>query len=159
MKTRALRSLGLVALVALLGITFGQAKSVINVAYQEHMTTLDPAIGWDMNNWPVIHVLFVSLLTYDQNMHLVPWAATSMPEATDGGTIYTFRIQPGYCATGTARARVPHKSTPQRAPAQALPRSGEEIPNSRTLSLLREKTPTNPRGVGCEMNRASTDSW
>lgn len=95
MRTRAPTVLVFIFIAAFFGITFAQPKSVINVAYQEHMNTLDPAIGWDLNNWPVIHVLFVSLLTYDANANLEPWAATAMPEVSDNEQTYTFHIRPG----------------------------------------------------------------
>lgn len=70
------------------------AKSV-TVAYPSDMHTLDPAIGDDVQNWPVEHALFVTLLTYHDGTTLVPWAATDLGQVSKDGKTYSFHIKKG----------------------------------------------------------------
>lgn len=70
------------------------AKSV-TIAYSSDMHSLDPAIGDDVQNWPVEHALFVTLLTYREGTTLVPWAATDLGEVSKDGKTYTFHIKKG----------------------------------------------------------------
>jgi ABC-type transport system substrate-binding protein len=89
-------SRSLLGLVLIGGVAApAQAAKIVNVAYSEDMTTLDPALGYDIENWPVEHALFVTLLNYRDGTHLVPWAAADMPEVSDDGHVYTFKIKDG----------------------------------------------------------------
>ena len=54
------------------------AGKTVTVAYPSDFQSLDPAIGYDTQNWPVIHALFVTLLTYDAGTKLKPWGATDL---------------------------------------------------------------------------------
>ena len=57
--------------------------------------SLDPARGFDSVSWSVIHATFVSLLSFDTTMRIVPWGAASLPVQSGNGTIYTFQLRPG----------------------------------------------------------------
>ncbi len=68
------------------------AQTVVKVSYTEDMATLDPAIGYDIENWPVEHALFITLLNYHDGTTLAPWAATDMPQVSDDLKTYTFHL-------------------------------------------------------------------
>ncbi|WP_019587702.1 ABC transporter substrate-binding protein [Deinococcus apachensis] len=89
-------------IVSLLGLTFALTASAalaagktVTVAYPSDFHTLDPAIGDDVQNWPVEHALFVTLLTYREGTKLVPWAATDNGKVSADGKTYTFKIKKG----------------------------------------------------------------
>ncbi|WP_420594014.1 ABC transporter substrate-binding protein [Deinococcus sp.] len=71
------------------------ATKSVTVAYSSDLHTLDPAIGDDVQNWPVEHALFVTLLTYRDGTALVPWATTDLGQASQDGKHYTFKIKKG----------------------------------------------------------------
>ncbi len=85
----------ILAAIGLTAFLAAQAQSVVHVSYTEDMATLDPAIGYDIENWPVEHALFITLLSYQNGTTLVPWAATSMPQVSQDLKTYTFHIHPG----------------------------------------------------------------
>ena len=65
------------------------------VTYQNDVTTLDPAIGYDWQNWPMMRVLFNRLLTYKPGTtDLTGDLAESYSISSDGKT-YTFKLRPG----------------------------------------------------------------
>lgn len=65
------------------------------VAYKDDVSTLDPAIGYDWQNWSIIKSLFDGLMDYRPGTtELVPDLAASYEIAPDGRT-YTFRLRPG----------------------------------------------------------------
>ncbi len=89
-------------LVSLLGLTLAltaspalAAGSTVTVAYPSDFQSLDPAIGYDVQNWPVEHALFVTLLTYGQGTDLKPWGATDLGQVSADGKTYTFHIRKG----------------------------------------------------------------
>ncbi|WP_293911908.1 ABC transporter substrate-binding protein [Deinococcus sp.] len=71
------------------------AGKTVTVAYPSDFQSLDPAIGYDTQNWPVIHSLFVTLLTYDAGTKLRPWGATDLGTVSPDGKTYTFKIRKG----------------------------------------------------------------
>ncbi len=71
------------------------AASTVTVSYPSDFQSLDPAIGYDVQNWPVEHALFVTLLTYDKGTNLRPWAATDLGQISKDGKTYTFRLKKG----------------------------------------------------------------
>ena len=65
------------------------------VTYKDDVSTLDPAIGYDWQNWSIIKSLFDGLMDYKPGtMDLVPDLAESYEIAPDGLT-YTFKLRPG----------------------------------------------------------------
>ncbi|MFC4455457.1 ABC transporter substrate-binding protein [Deinococcus sonorensis] len=66
------------------------------VSYKDDVTTLDPAIGYDWQNWPLEKMVFDGLLDYQVGTtKLEPRLATSMPKVSADGRTYTFTLRPG----------------------------------------------------------------
>ena len=76
-----------------LSLSSAWAASTVTVSYPSDFQSLDPAIGYDVQNWPVEHALFVTLLTYGKGTDLKPWAATDLGEVSKDGKTYTFHIK------------------------------------------------------------------
>ena len=72
-----------------------QPGGTMSVAYQNDIATLDPAIGYDWNNWPMEKMVFDALMDYDQGTTLVPQLAAEMPKVNVDATVYTFKLRPG----------------------------------------------------------------
>jgi peptide/nickel transport system substrate-binding protein/oligopeptide transport system substrate-binding protein len=71
-----------------------QGGSMI-VTYKDDVSTLDPAIGYDWQNWSMIKSLFDGLMDYEPGTtELRPDLAESY-EISDDGLTYTFRLRPG----------------------------------------------------------------
>ena len=63
------------------------------VTYNDDVSTLDPAIGYDWQNWSMIKSLFNGLMDYEPGTTiLVPDLAESY-EISDDGLTYTFRLR------------------------------------------------------------------
>ncbi|WP_282606080.1 ABC transporter substrate-binding protein [Pelagibius sp. Alg239-R121] len=89
-----------VASAAMLGIAgtalaeVKQGGSMI-VTYKDDVSTLDPAIGYDWQNWSMIKSLFDGLMDYKPGTtELVPDLAESF-EISDDGLVYTFKLRKG----------------------------------------------------------------
>ncbi len=97
------KKLLLVALVVCLSLTLGawtpvgaetikQGGSMI-VTYKDDISTLDPAIGYDWQNWSMIKALFNGLMDYEAGTYnLEPDLAKSFTISPDGKT-YTFKLR------------------------------------------------------------------
>jgi ABC-type transport system substrate-binding protein len=71
-----------------------QGGSII-VTYKDDVSTLDPAIGYDWQNWSMIKSLFDGLMDYAPGTtELVPDLATDYTVSEDGKT-YTFTLRQG----------------------------------------------------------------
>src|SRR5688572_2650562 len=71
-----------------------QGGSMI-VTYQNDVSTLDPAIGYDWQNWSIIKSIFDGLMDYEPGTaNLTPDLAESYTISDDGMT-YTFKLRPG----------------------------------------------------------------
>jgi oligopeptide transport system substrate-binding protein len=69
---------------------------VITVAYQNDISTLDPAIGYDWQNWSIIKSLFSRLMDYEPGTtNLVPSLASKAPDISEDGMTYTFTLRSG----------------------------------------------------------------
>lgn len=67
----------------------------IVVTYKDDMATLDPAIGYDWQNWSMINGLFSRLVDYTfGTTDIVPSLAASYTISPDG-LVYVFRLNPG----------------------------------------------------------------
>jgi peptide/nickel transport system substrate-binding protein/oligopeptide transport system substrate-binding protein len=66
----------------------------LSFAVEGDLQTLDPAICYDTNCGPVVHLLFDSLIAYDPNAAtLRPGLAAAMPEVSADGLTYTFTLR------------------------------------------------------------------
>ncbi|MFC4455324.1 ABC transporter substrate-binding protein [Deinococcus sonorensis] len=97
MKTSLLTTLGTTCLLSV-SVAMAADKAV-TVAFPSDFQSLDPAIGYDTQSWPVIHALFVTLLTYGQGTDLKPWGATDLGQASADGKTYTFHLRKGITFT------------------------------------------------------------
>ncbi len=67
----------------------------ITITYKDDVATLDPAIGYDWQNWSMIKSLFDGLMDYvPGTTELRPGLAESY-EISEDGLTYTFRLRPG----------------------------------------------------------------
>jgi ABC-type transport system substrate-binding protein len=66
-----------------------QPGGTMSVAYQNDIATLDPAIGYDWNNWPMEKMVFDALMDYDKGTTLVPQLAAEMPKVNADATVYS----------------------------------------------------------------------
>ena len=71
------------------------ASGSMVVSYKDDVSTLDPAIGYDWQNWSMIKSLFDGLMDYEPGTtNLTPDLAESYTVSDDGMT-YTFKIRKG----------------------------------------------------------------
>ncbi|SNB71588.1 peptide/nickel transport system substrate-binding protein/oligopeptide transport system substrate-binding protein [Arboricoccus pini] len=83
--------------LALLGGTAlsAQAGGTLVITFKDDVTTLDPAIGYDWQNWSMIKSVFSRLMDYKPGTtELEPSLAENYEVAPDGKT-FTFKIRPG----------------------------------------------------------------
>lgn len=67
----------------------------ITITYKDDVATLDPAIGYDWQNWSMIKSLFDGLMDYvPGTTDLRPGLAESY-EISEDGLTYTFKLRPG----------------------------------------------------------------
>jgi peptide/nickel transport system substrate-binding protein len=67
----------------------------MTVTYKDDVSTLDPAIGYDWQNWSMIKSLFDGLMDYEPGTTtLTPDLAESYTISPDG-TVFTFKLHPG----------------------------------------------------------------
>ncbi|ANT61597.1 peptide ABC transporter substrate-binding protein [Salipiger sp. CCB-MM3] len=68
---------------------------MITVTYKDDVATLDPAIGYDWQNWSMIKSLFDGLMDYvPGTTELRPGLAESY-EVSEDGTVFTFKLREG----------------------------------------------------------------
>src|SRR3972149_9500127 len=71
------------------------SKSAVVVTFKDDISTLDPAIGYDWQNWSIIKSLLDGLMDYKPGTtELVPDLAESY-EITNDGKTFTFKLRPG----------------------------------------------------------------
>lgn len=59
---------------------------------EDDVRTLDPAVGYDSDSWNLEHLIFDTLLAYDDDVQLVPSLASSW-EVDERGLVYTFHLR------------------------------------------------------------------
>src|SRR6185369_687086 len=97
MKTARSMLLAIVAAVVMTtaAVTAQAAGGEMTVTYKDDVSTLDPAIGYDWQNWSMIKSLFDGLMDYEPGTtKLVPDLAESYTISPDG-TVFTFKLRPG----------------------------------------------------------------
>jgi oligopeptide transport system substrate-binding protein len=88
------------AMLGAMGLPQAHAQTPVQggtmtVAFKDDVATLDPAIGYDWQNWALIKSIFNGLMDY------VPGTTTLRPELAQSytvspdGTTYTFKMRPG----------------------------------------------------------------
>ena len=100
MNTKLLKSAAMALVLGTGLMTFARADDAptqggtIVVTYKDDMATLDPAIGYDWQNWSMINSLFSRLVDYKfGTTEIVPSLADSWTISPDG-LIYTFKLNP-----------------------------------------------------------------
>jgi ABC-type transport system substrate-binding protein len=68
---------------------------VMTQGFKDDLATLDPAIGYDWDNWPAEKMVFDGLLDYNEGTTIVPRLAARMPTVSNGGRTYTFTLRRG----------------------------------------------------------------
>ena len=91
-------SLSLLATAGILvapALAEGKQGGSMIVTYKDDVSTLDPAIGYDWQNWSMIKSLFNGLMDYEPGTTvLIPDLAESY-EISDDGLTYTFKLHQG----------------------------------------------------------------
>jgi len=99
--TRLVAAIGAAAALAIPAASLhaeADSNKVLRVYFVTGETGFDPARVSDNNSATVNEAIFERLLTYDylaRPAKLVPMVAEAMPEVTDSGRTYTFRIRKG----------------------------------------------------------------
>ena len=94
MKKLLLAGVAVLALTVLSPMPANAAGDII-ITYKDDVSTLDPAIGYDWQNWSIIKSLFDGLMDYKPGTtELVPDLAESY-EITNNGKTFTFKLRAG----------------------------------------------------------------
>jgi len=76
-------------------MAFAQQGGSATVSFQDDISTLDPQVGYDWQNWSIIKTIFDGLMDYvPGTTELVPHLAESYDVSEDGLT-YTFNLRQG----------------------------------------------------------------
>ena len=67
----------------------------IIVTYKDDVATLDPAIGYDWQNWSMIKSLFDGLMDYEPGTSTLRNDLAESYEISPDGMIFTFKLRPG----------------------------------------------------------------
>ncbi|RTI52549.1 peptide ABC transporter substrate-binding protein [Thermus scotoductus] len=95
MKFAGLRRIGLLATLVLASVWAQGGRGTIYVSFKDDISTLDPAIGYDWQNWSIIKSIFDGLLDYEPGTtRLKPHLADKYSISKDGRS-YTFVLRGG----------------------------------------------------------------
>ena len=67
----------------------------IVITYKDDVSTLDPAIGYDWQNWSMIKSLFDGLMDYEPGTTTLRPDLAESYEISDDGLTFTFKLRPG----------------------------------------------------------------
>ncbi|HKG57812.1 MAG TPA: ABC transporter substrate-binding protein, partial [Candidatus Limnocylindrales bacterium] len=67
----------------------------LSIAFNSDIQYFDPAKGYDVVSWPAERLIYEQLLQYDTGTKLVPLLADGMPQVTNDGKTYTFKLHSG----------------------------------------------------------------
>ena len=67
----------------------------IVITYKDDVSTLDPAIGYDWQNWSMIKSLFDGLMDYEPGTTTLRPDLAESYEISDDGMTFTFKLRPG----------------------------------------------------------------
>ena len=65
------------------------------VTFKDDLATLDPAIGYDWNNWSIIKSIFSGLMDYKPGTTELTADLAESYAISDDGLTYTFRLRSG----------------------------------------------------------------
>ncbi len=88
----------ILAFAAATGVHAADPNKVLRIAFPTAETGFDPCCVTDLYSNTVNEAIFDTLLSYDylaRPARLVPGVVESMPEVTDGGRTYTFKLRTG----------------------------------------------------------------
>lgn len=90
------RVASLLSAVLLAGsMAFAQQGGSATVSFQDDISTLDPQVGYDWQNWSIIKTIFDGLMDYvPGTTELIPHLAESY-DVSDDGLTYTFNLRQG----------------------------------------------------------------
>lgn len=71
------------------------ADGVFRIGLRANPPALDPILISDTTSDGVASKIFDALLGYDEQLTLVPKLVEAMPEISEGGVVYTFKLKPG----------------------------------------------------------------
>ncbi|MXN66360.1 ABC transporter substrate-binding protein [Stappia sp. GBMRC 2046] len=100
MRNLLLAGVAAAALTVFSGLSPSSAEEIkqggsMTVTYKDDVSTLDPAIGYDWQNWSMIKSLFDGLMDYQPGTtELRPEIAESY-EISEDGTVFTFKLRDG----------------------------------------------------------------
>ncbi len=92
------RWLSLVILLASCDVSASDPAKVLRIALARAETGFDPAMASEIFSGAVIAAIMEPLLTFDylaRPVKVIPLTAAALPEITDNGRTYTFRVKPG----------------------------------------------------------------
>ncbi|MGB8812720.1 MAG: ABC transporter substrate-binding protein [Paracoccaceae bacterium] len=72
-----------------------KAGGSIVMTYKDDVATLDPAIGYDWQNWSMIRSLFDGLMDYVPGTTDLRLGLAESYEISEDGMVYTFKLRPG----------------------------------------------------------------
>lgn len=129
---------------------------VLRIAFPIAESGFDPVRVNDLYSNTITHALFHTLVTWDwmaKPAKLVPYAAETMPEVSEDGTTYTFRIRKGLLFTPDAAFKGKRRELTAYDFAYTLKRHADPKSRSPQLSDLEDKI------LGfAEANRAAVSS-
>jgi peptide/nickel transport system substrate-binding protein/oligopeptide transport system substrate-binding protein len=67
----------------------------MTIAFKDDIATLDPAIGYDWQNWPVIESIFNGLITFEPGTTKLKMSLADSYTVSPDGLTYTFKLHPG----------------------------------------------------------------
>ena len=97
-RSRITRSLLVTAALVALpisGLAQDAPRGTLRIGFESGIQHLDPALAYDQVGVPLMHSMFDTLVTYDENLRLVPSLAAAMPTISADGLVYTFTLRPG----------------------------------------------------------------
>ncbi|MFD1797305.1 ABC transporter substrate-binding protein [Paracoccus aurantiacus] len=72
-----------------------KAGGDIIITYKDDVATLDPAIGYDWQNWSMIKSIFDGLMDYEPGTTTLRPGLAESYEMSEDGLTYTFKLRPG----------------------------------------------------------------
>jgi ABC-type transport system substrate-binding protein len=75
--------------------TSAMASKDMIVTYKDDVSTLDPAIGYDWQNWSMIKSLFDGLMDYEPGTTILKNDLAEDYSISDDGLVYTFKLRKG----------------------------------------------------------------
>ena len=82
------------ALAVLSTFQANAAKEIV-VSYKDDVSTLDPAIGYDWQNWSMIKSLFDGLMDYKPGTTVLKMDLAEEFDISSDGLVYTFKLRKG----------------------------------------------------------------